>query len=100
MDTTGVRPGTRLRSVDGDVHTSFPGQVVTGVAVRGTVYVDHSDVLVHDVEVIADGGSSWGISIGREGPVSGVVVRDCSVDAAGSDQGGVTGADGSAWTLS
>lgn len=95
----GVRPGRVLRVVRGDVHTTKDGQVVAGLDIRGTLFVDHSGVVVEDVKVTGAGGSSWAVQIGRDRPVKDVVVQDCTVDGSSSDQGGVLGGARSSWAL-
>lgn len=96
---TGVRPGTRLTSVDHDVHTSRDGELIANLDIRGTLYIDHSRVTVENVRVTGDGGYSWAIWVGEENPVADVTIRDCTVDANGSDQGGVTAGAARSWTM-
>ena len=59
--TTGVRAGTSLKVVHGDVFTHRDGEVLSGLDIRGTLHVDNSHVLVEDVRVTGPGGSSWAI---------------------------------------
>ena len=44
--TTGVPPGTRLKMVRGDYHTSSDGEVIDRLHITGRLYVDHDDVTV------------------------------------------------------
>ena len=45
-ENTGVPPGTPLTVVEGDLRTSQDGQVITGLDIRGDLYVAHDDVVV------------------------------------------------------
>ena len=43
---TGVPPETDLRVLEGDFHTHTDGQVVSGLDIRGRLYIDHDNVTV------------------------------------------------------
>ena len=96
---TGVRPRVALSRVDGDVHSTREGQVIEGLDIRGTLYIDHSGVIVQNVKVTGAGGYSWAIWVGKDTPVDNVTIRDCTVDANRSDQGGVASGEVASWTM-
>jgi len=89
---TGVPVGTTLTTVNGDVHTTSNGQVINAMDIHGTLWIDNSNVTVKNTKVTGGGGSSWAINVGSKTNVTGVIIQDCAIDAAKSDQGGVTGA--------
>jgi len=97
---TGVPRGVTLTVVRGDVHTTHDGQVINGLDIRGTLWIDNSNVTVENTRVIGPGDPSWAIQVGDVRPVSGVVIVHCTVDANGSDQGGVVSASSSgSWAM-
>lgn len=98
-DTTGVRPGAKLEVVMGDVYTTQDGQTIDSLDIYGTLYIDNSRVTVTNTKVTGAGGYSWAIWVGRDRPVKGVVIRDCTVDANRSDQGGVVSGLSSSWSM-
>jgi hypothetical protein len=84
-----ARPGFR---------TSADGQVIDGQNITGSVYVDHKNVIIRNCKIKGDGGSTWAIDIGRNGPAS-ATITDCTIDSNRSDQGGIRNqSNGSAWT--
>jgi len=88
----------------GDYHTSSNGQNVTGLDIRGTLYIDNSNVTASNFKATGAGGSSWAVVVGQKAtaaaPLTGVAISDCTLDGGRSDQGGITDPVGhSTWTM-
>ena len=92
---TGVPAGTKLRPSQG-FRTTTDGQIVDGLDVTGTIYVDNKNVVIRNSRIKSDEGA-WAVDIGRNGPAS-LLIVDSELDANKSDQGGIRNqSNGSSW---
>ncbi|MDQ2958285.1 MAG: hypothetical protein M3Y42_15130, partial [Actinomycetota bacterium] len=92
---TGVPAGTKLTPSKG-FRTTKDGQVIDGLDVTGTIYVDNLNVVIRNSRIKSDQGG-WAVDIGRNGPAS-LVILDSELDGNQSDQGGIRNqSNGSSW---
>jgi len=90
---TGVPPGTALR-VSGSLTLSTPGQVVTGLDVRGSIVVTASNVVIKNSRV-RDVDNDAAIIV--RGNVHGVIISHVEIDG-GKQTPSVVGISGSGFT--
>jgi len=83
---TGVPAGTTLTASAG-FHTSADNQVIDSLDVTGSIYVDHTGVIIRKCRILA-GVGEWGIDIGFSGPAS-VTITDCEINCNSSSAGGI-----------
>jgi hypothetical protein len=82
---TGVRPGHRLKVVEGDVKLSKPGQVLRDRLVRGSITVTAPRVVIRDVRLVMT-NSAYGIrSFGWQHDTSGLRIEHVEIDLNGFD---------------
>jgi hypothetical protein len=103
-DATNTGTTGPLTVWNGDYHTSSNGQVVTGLDIRGTLFIDNSNVTATDFKATGAGGSSWAVVVGQKAtgsaPLTGIAISDCTLDGGRSDQGGITDPVGhSSWSM-
>jgi hypothetical protein len=83
--STGVRPGHRLKQVDGAVELSKPGEVFQDRLVRGSITVTAPDVVIRDVRLVMT-NSAYGIrSFGWQHNTSGLRIENVEIDLNGFD---------------
>lgn len=94
---TGVPVGTTLTTVAG-FHTTSNGQVIDSKLITGTLFVDHTGVVITKCSFTTPGTSSWCIDVGSSGTAS-CTITDCELDCGTSDQGGIRNqsTNGSSW---
>jgi hypothetical protein len=95
---------TALAAFAGDYHTSFDGQTIDGLNIRGTLYIDNSNVTVTNTTVTEVGSSGWAVVVGQRAtataPLTGITISTCRLDGGKSDQGGITDPVGhSTWSM-
>lgn len=99
-DASNTGAGRGLTVWQGDYHTSRDGQVVSGLDIRGTLYIDNSGVVARNFKATGAGGSSWGVVVGQHATVTGVAISDCTIDGGRSDQGGISAQGAStSWSM-
>jgi hypothetical protein len=82
---TGVRPGHRLKVVEGDVKLSKPGQVFRDRLVRGSITVQAPRVVIRDVRLVMT-NSAYGIrSFGWQHDTRGLRIEHVEIDLNGFD---------------
>ena len=95
-DTTGVTAGTRSKP-SGSVTASTPGEVISGLAVSGTIDVRASNVRIENTDV-AVSSCCWGIRI--EPGVTGTVLEHDTVHGTDNDYGSLAWAVDNAGDIS
>lgn len=75
---TGVPAGITL-TASGDVIIDKPGTVISGLDIRGSVYINADNVTVENCNITSGG---WAVVKVKSG-VSGAVVQDCTIDGTG-----------------
>jgi hypothetical protein len=101
---TGVQDGVSLRVVNGDFRTSSDGQVVAGLDIKGTLYIDNSNVTAYNDRVTEQGSNGWAVTIGAQATAShqltGITLSYLTIDGGRSHGGGVQAPEGNvSWTL-
>jgi hypothetical protein len=82
---TGVRPGHRLKAVEGGVVLSKPGQVLQDRIVHGSIIVTAPNVVIRDVRLVMT-DASYGIrSFGWEHDTRGLRIEHVEIDLNGFD---------------
>lgn len=85
---TGVPAGVTL-TASGDVIIDKPGTVISGLDIRGSVYINADNVTVENCKITSGG---WAVVKVKSG-VTGAVVQDCTIDGTGHSPDG-TGNEG------
>ena len=103
-DATNTGATGPLTVWQGDYHTSSNGQTVTGLDIRGTLYIDNSNVTVSNVGVTEQGSEGWAVTIGANAtaahPLTGITLSYLTIDGGKSHGGGVQAPEGNvSWTL-
>ncbi len=88
---TGVSAGTALKVHNGDLVINTPGTVISGLDIRGTVYINAPNVTIENCKVTSS--NNWCINV-KTG-VTGTVVQDCTIDGTGKGPMGQHGIAGS-----
>ncbi|ABE63773.1 hypothetical protein Nham_3027 [Nitrobacter hamburgensis X14] len=86
--STGVPAGVTL-TASGDVIIDKPGTVISGLNIRGSVYINADNVTVENCQITSSG---WAVVKVKSG-VTGAVVQDCTIDGTGHGPDG-TGNEG------
>ncbi|MCO6049125.1 right-handed parallel beta-helix repeat-containing protein [Mesorhizobium sp. RP14(2022)] len=72
--TTGVRPGTTLKTVD-DLVVTTPGAVISGLEIHGTLRIEADNVTIRDCKIVGDSYNSVQVVDGH----SGATVEYCDI---------------------
>jgi hypothetical protein len=83
-DTTGVPAGTSL-TPSGSITARTPGEVLSGLAVNGTIEVAANNVTIEDTDVAESSSCCWGIRI--DPGVTGTVVRYDTIHGTDDESG-------------
>lgn len=86
---TGVPSGITLLP-SGDVVVTKAGTVISGLDIKGTVYIAADNVTIENCKITSNSFSAVQIKIG----VSGAVVQDCTIDGTGRNNEGSSGITG------
>lgn len=76
---TGVPAGTSLTVHNGDFTTSSNGQIINAMEIRGTLIVNHSNVVVTNTLII-NSNNDWLWGVQCEGESTSVTLTDCTID--------------------
>jgi len=85
---TGVPQGTTL-TPSGSVATSAPGQVISSLAIAGTITVNHPGVTIQNCTIESSGTGAFGVAIRH---VNDATIRNCAIS--GTRPSGGTDPDG------
>jgi hypothetical protein len=81
---TGVKAGVNLVVHNGDLVINTPGAVISGLDIKGTVYINAPNVTLENCKVTSSG--YWCVNV-KTG-VTGTVVQDCTIDGTGTGEAG------------
>ena len=84
---TGVPDGVILNPRTGDIHVTQAGTVLSGLDIRGTVYIEAANVTIQNCKITSS--SYWSIYI-RQG-ITGATVKDSEIDGQGRTGKGILG---------
>lgn len=86
---TGVASGVTLTTHNGDLVINTPGAVISGLDIKGTVYINAPNVTLENCKVTSTDYSVINIS-----GVTGTIIQDCTISGTGNGpagQGGISG---------
>ncbi len=86
---TGVPSGLKLLP-SGDVVVTKAGTIISGLDIKGTVYIAADNVTIENCKITSNSFSAVQIKQG----VSGAVVQDCTIDGVGTNNEGSSGITG------
>lgn len=86
---TGVPSGVKLLP-SGDVVVTKAGTVISGLDIKGTVYIAADNVTIENCKITSNSFSVVQIKAG----VAGAVVQDCTIDGVGTNNEGSSGITG------
>ncbi|WDR02921.1 right-handed parallel beta-helix repeat-containing protein [Devosia algicola] len=86
---TGVPDGVTLLP-SGSIIVTKPGTVISGLDIKGTVYIDADNVTIENCKITSSSYSVVQIKTGSNG----VVVQDCEINGVGSNNDGSHGING------
>jgi hypothetical protein len=83
---TGVPPGTRLTTHDGDLHVTSDGAVVDAMLIQGCVFIEANDVTIKRSKVVRGDSCEWSAAIeAGYGAYAGTLIEDVEVDGGAPD---------------
>ncbi|MGV8854179.1 MAG: M10 family metallopeptidase C-terminal domain-containing protein [Devosia sp.] len=86
---TGVPDGVTLLP-SGSIIVTKPGTVISGLDIKGTVYIDADNVTIENCKITASAYSVVQIKTGS----TGVIIQDCEINGVGSNNDGSHGING------
>jgi hypothetical protein len=87
--TAGVTAGVPLTVHNGDLIINTPGAVISGLDIRGVVYINAPNVTLVDCKVTVANYCQVRIA-----DVTGVTVQNCTIDGVGTNNAGANGIQG------
>ena len=88
--TTGVQSGVALKTYNGDLVVNTPGAVISGLDIKGTVFINAPNVTIENCKITFV--NYWGVNV--KSGVTGTVVQNCEINGTGTSPQGVDGIQG------
>jgi hypothetical protein len=79
---TGVQAGVQLKTYNGNLTITTPGEVVSGLIITGGVQIEASNVTLENCIIEVPSSAPW--DVGVNGGLTGVNIQNCEVVGAGT----------------